>query len=75
MLSLIALAATAILSFTGYSQETVTTFNDSFILDLHGQYFKSGHLRSSNGVFIYAKDYLIDRNIYKGEYFILACSG
>ncbi len=75
MLSLIALAATAILSFTGYSQETVTTFNDSFILDPMASILKVAICVVVMGVFIYAKDYLIDRNIYKGEYFILGLFG
>ena len=75
MLSLIALAATAILSFTGYSQETVTTFNGSFILDPMASILKVAICIVVMGVFIYAKDYLIDRNIYKGEYFILGLFG
>ncbi len=75
MLSLIALAATAILSFTGYAQETVTTFNGSFILDPMAIILKVAICIVVMGVFIYAKDYLIDRNIYKGEYFILGLFG
>ncbi len=75
MLSLIALAATAILSFTGYSQETVTTSNGSFILDPMASILKVAICIVVMGVFIYAKDYLIDRNIYKGEYFILGLFG
>ncbi len=75
MLSLIALAATAVLSFTGYSQETVTTFNGSFILDPMASILKVAICIVVMGVFIYAKDYLIDRNIYKGEYFILGLFG
>lgn len=75
MLSLIALIATAFLSFSNYSQETVTTFNGSFILDPMATILKIAICIVVIAVFIYAKDYLRDRNIYKGEYFILGLFG
>jgi len=75
MLSLIALTATAFLSFSNYSQQTVTTFNGSFILDPMATILKIAICIVVIGVFIYAKDYLKERNIYKGEYFILALFG
>ncbi len=75
ILSLIALATTAFLSFSGYSQETITSFNGSFILDPMASILKIAICIIVITVFIYAKDYLIDRNIYKGEYFILGLFG
>jgi len=75
VLSLLTLLATAFLSYVGYSQETVITFNGSFILDPMASILKVIILLVVFAVFIYAKDYLKDRNIYKGEYFILGLFG
>lgn len=75
VLSLIALLATAFLSLSNFSQETIVTFNGSFILDPMASILKIAILIIVVGVFIYAKDYLRDRNIYKGEYFILGLFG
>ncbi len=75
VLSLMTLLATAFLSLSGFSQETVVTFSGSFILDPMASILKIAILIIVVGVFIYAKDYLKDRNIYKGEYFILGLFG
>jgi len=75
VLSLIALIATAFLSFSGFSEQSISTFNGSFILDPMATILKIAICLIVLGVFIYAKDYLKDRNIYKGEYFILGLFG
>jgi NADH-quinone oxidoreductase subunit N len=75
VLSLIALIVTASLSFSNFSTETITTFNGSFILDPMASILKMSISIVVMAVFIYAKDYLKDRNIYKGEYFILGLFG
>jgi len=75
VLSLIALIATAFLLFSNYSTETLTTFNGSFILDPMASILKISICIIVVAVFIYAKDYLKDRNIYKGEYFTLGLFG
>jgi len=75
VLSLIALLATAFLSISNYSAQSVTTFNGSFILDPMAGILKITICIIVVGVFIYAKDYLKDRNIYKGEYFTLGLFG
>lgn len=75
VLSLITLLATAFLSYVGSSAQTVITFNGSFILDPMASLLKVIILLVVLVVFIYAKDYLKDRNIYKGEYFILGLFG
>lgn len=75
ILSLIALLATAFLSFSNYSTESISTFNGSFVLDPMATILKIAICIVVVGVFIYAKDYLKDRNIYKGEYFILGLFG
>ena len=75
VLSLIALIVTAFLSFNNFSTETISTFNGSFILDPMATILKITICIVVMAVFIYAKDYLKDRNIYKGEYFILGLFG
>ena len=75
VLSLIALITTAFLSFSNYSTQSITTFNGSFILDPMASILKITICIIVVGVFIYAKDYLKDRNIYKGEYFTLGLFG
>lgn len=75
VLSIIALITTALLSFSNFSMETITTFNGSFILDPMATILKISISIVVVSVFIYAKDYLKDRNIYKGEYFILGLFG
>ena len=75
VLSLIALIVTAFLSFNNFSTETISTFNGSFILDPMAAILKIAICIVVMAVFIYAKDYLKDRNIYKGEYFILGLFG
>ncbi len=75
VLSLIALISTAFLSFSNFSAESITTFNGSFILDPMAGILKIAICIIVTGVFIYAKDYLKDRNIYKGEYFTLGLFG
>lgn len=75
VLSLIALITTGFLSFSSFSEQTITTFNGSFILDPMASILKITICIIVAGVFIYAKDYLKDRNIYKGEYFTLGLFG
>ena len=75
ILSLIALIVTGFLSFSNYSTDTIMTFDGSFVLDPMATILKISICIIVIGVFIYAKDYLKDRNIYKGEYFILGLFG
>ncbi len=75
VLSLIALITTAFLSFSNFSDQSISTFNGSFILDPMASILKITICIVVVGVFIYAKDYLKDRNMYKGEYFTLGLFG
>ncbi len=75
VLSLISLIATAFLAFSNYTDQSLSTFNGSFILDPMASLLKISICIIVIGVFIYAKDYLKDRNIYKGEYFTLGLFG
>jgi len=75
ILSLIALIATVALLLNNFPKESVSTFNGSFILDSMAVILKVSICLVVCGVFIYAKDYLKDRNMYKGEYFTLGLFG
>jgi len=75
VLSLIALIATAFLIGSNFTMQSISTFNGSFILDPMASILKIAICLVVIAVFIYAKDYLRDRNIYKGEYFTLGLFG
>jgi len=75
MLSLITLAGTAFLSYSTFYLERTTTFSGSFIHDPMSGILKIALCVIVFAVFVYAKDYLKDRNIYKGEYFTLGLFG
>jgi NADH-quinone oxidoreductase subunit N len=50
-------------------------FNGSYISDAMGVLLKSGIYLIAIGVFLYSRDYLRDRGIFKGEYYVLALFG
>lgn len=49
-----------------------TTFSDMFVLDPMARVLKISILLITAGVFVYSRDYLRERQMYKGEYFTLA---
>jgi NADH-quinone oxidoreductase subunit N len=75
ILSIITLLGTAFLVFNGYSTETTKAFSDTFVVDPFASILKFVILITVAVVFVYAKDYLIDRNMYKGEFFTLSLFG
>ena len=75
ILSLITLMSSALLCFANFPEQSISTFNGSFILDPMASILKMAICIIVIAVFIYAKDYLKDRNIYKGEYFTLGLFG
>ncbi len=75
ILSLITLMSSALLCFATFPEQSISTFNGSFILDPMASILKMAICIIVIAVFIYAKDYLKDRNIYKGEYFTLGLFG
>ncbi len=75
ILSLVSLIVTAALVFTGFGDETKTAFYGSFIVDPMATILKTILLLVVAAVFVYARDYLIDRNFYKGEFFTLSLFG
>lgn len=49
----------------------ITTFSDMFVLDPMAKILKVSILLITVGVFVYSRDYLRSRQMYKGEYFTL----
>jgi len=63
------------LTLTDYSTATQFTFNNSFIRDPMSDLMKLSIYLAALVVFVYAKDYLRQNNIFKGEFFVLALFG
>lgn len=53
------------------SATKVTTFSDMFVLDPMSRILKLSILLITVSIFVYSRQYLKQRNIYKGEYFTL----
>ncbi len=71
LLSLATLAITAALTVTLHSTDVIYTFNGSFVKDSMGDVLKVFVYLVTAVAFIYSRDYLLTRNIFKGEYFVL----
>ncbi len=71
LLSLITLGVTATLTVTLHTPEPVYTFDGSFVSDTMGDVLKVFVYLVTAVAFIYSRDYLLARNIFKGEYFVL----
>jgi len=72
LLSLLALAITAAITVATHGVETVYTFEASFVRDSMGDILKVFVYLITAVVFIYSRTYLLARNIFKGEFFVLA---
>lgn len=75
LLSLFTLILVAVLTVYGYSGERLTTFNGTYVADGMSQVLKLGVYFAVFVVFVYAKDYLRDRNMFKGEFYLLGLFG
>ncbi len=53
------------------AQGVMLAFNDLYVHDALGDTLKSFILIISFGVFVYSRDYLAQRNIFKGEFYVL----
>ncbi len=71
LLSLATLGVTAALTVAMHTSETVYTFDGSFVSDTMGDVLKVFVYLVTAVAFIYSRDYLLARNIFKGEYFVL----
>ena len=70
-LTQLTLAGLFLLTWNGMRTETVTTFGGSFIRDPLSDLLKLFTYVVTAGVLLYSRDYLRDRNLYKGEYPVL----
>lgn len=75
ILSIMSLILTSALVFTTFSGSTETAFAGSFIVDKMAVILKGILLLVIAVVFVYSRDYLVDRNFYKGEFFTLSLFG
>ncbi len=74
-LSLAALLGTAACSALFFVDEPVTTFFGSFVADAASGVLKLVAYVAVALVFVYSRDYLARRNLFKGEFFILGLFG
>ena len=75
LLSLLALVVAAILTIGLNSQEQVFAFNGSFVTDRMSDVLKVFVFMITAVVFIYARGYLQDRDLFKGEFYTLGLFG
>lgn len=75
LLSQITLLVTAVLAVQMYRPETILTFSGTFVSDPMSSLLKIFILIATIVVFVYSKDYLRERDIFKGEFYILGLFG
>jgi NADH-quinone oxidoreductase subunit N len=75
LLSLITLAITAAITVTIHQNDTVYTFNGSFVGDSMGDVLKIFVYLVTAVVFVYSRNYLKARNLFKGEFYVLGLFG
>ena len=71
LLTILALVLTAVTVIEVAPTDSVSSFGGSFILDQLAVTLKLATLLVVVLVFVYSRDYLIDNDIYKGEYYVL----
>ncbi|WP_455203214.1 NADH-quinone oxidoreductase subunit NuoN [Kaarinaea lacus] len=71
LLSLATLVGASLLTINLHTGESVLTFHGTFIDDTMGDVLKIFIYLVTGVVFIYARGYLQDRNIFKGEFYVL----
>lgn len=75
LLSLAALVGASLLTINLHTGNSVLTFNGTFISDSMGDVLKIFIYLITGVVFIYARGYLQDRNMFKGEFYVLGLFG
>ncbi|MBE9567207.1 MAG: NADH:ubiquinone oxidoreductase subunit N, partial [Proteobacteria bacterium] len=72
VLSQLSLLVTLMLVLNNPAEGRVLAFNDLFVHDAMANVLKSFILIISFGVFVYSREYLMARNVFKGEFYILS---
>ncbi|MBN2647109.1 MAG: NADH-quinone oxidoreductase subunit NuoN [Thiotrichales bacterium] len=65
----------AYLILSSFSTERIFTFNDSFVRDTFADVLKLFTLAVSFGVFLFAREYLLQHKFVSGEFFVLGLFG
>ena len=71
VLSQLSLIVTLALILSNQTDTRVLAFNDLFVQDAMADALKMFIIIISFGVFVYSREYLIARNIFKGEFYVL----
>jgi NADH-quinone oxidoreductase subunit N len=75
VLSQLTLLMTAALITLGEAEQRVLAFNDMFVQDPLADTLKLFILAITFVIFVYSRDYLRDRRIFKGEFYVLGLFG
>ena len=75
LLAQLALLGALFLTLNSMSTETVLTFSDTFVRDPMSDILKVAIYLATFITFLYSKDYLRDRGIFKGEFYLLGLFG
>ncbi|MDH5447210.1 MAG: NADH-quinone oxidoreductase subunit NuoN [Gammaproteobacteria bacterium] len=75
LLSQASLLVVFIMTLASFTSETQLTFSNTFIRDAMSDVLKLGVYISVFIVFLYAKDYLKQRDMFKGEFYVLGLFG
>ncbi|MFK5913857.1 MAG: NADH-quinone oxidoreductase subunit NuoN [Woeseiaceae bacterium] len=75
LLSQLTLVVAFFITFNLYSLDTLYIFSQTFVSDPMSSVLKIGVYIATFVTFLYSKDYLKERNIFNGEYFVLGLFG
>ncbi|WP_455375670.1 NADH-quinone oxidoreductase subunit NuoN [Kaarinaea lacus] len=75
LLTLVTLVVAALITINLHSTETVYTFSGTFVKDPMADVLKLFMYLVSAIVFIYARGYLVERDLFKGEFYTLGLFG
>lgn len=75
LMSLATLLGAALLTYSLHSERPVLTFSGSFISDSMADVLKFFVYLSTAVVFVYSRQYLIERQLFKGEFYTLGLFG
>lgn len=75
LMSLATLVGAALLTFSLHVEQPVLTFSGTFISDSMSDVLKFFIYLTTAVVFVYSRQYLIERNLFKGEFYTLGLFG
>ena len=75
LLAQLSLLGALFLTLSSMGTETVLTFSNTFVRDPMSDVLKIAIYMATFIIFLYAKDYLRDRGIFKGEFYVLGLFG